>query len=32
MFGTVLYNQGGIKDTKLFPWEWGDTPTESTAP
>jgi hypothetical protein len=32
LFGTILNNQGGIKDTPLFPWEWGDSPTESTAP
>ena len=32
LYGTVLNNQGGIKDTPLFPWEWGDAPTESTAP
>jgi hypothetical protein len=32
LFGTVLNNQGGTKNTPLFPWEWGDTPTESTAP
>ncbi|HEX3202462.1 MAG TPA: DUF1707 domain-containing protein [Actinomycetes bacterium] len=33
LLGTILYNQGGSKGgTPLFPWEWGDTPTESTAP
>jgi uncharacterized membrane protein len=32
LLGTILANQGGTKDTKVFPWEWGDTPTESTAP
>jgi hypothetical protein len=32
LYGTILNNQGGTKGTKLFPWEWGDTPTESTAP
>jgi hypothetical protein len=32
LLGTVLNNQGGTKDTKVFPWEWGDAPTESTAP
>ena len=32
LFGTILNNQGGIKNTPLFPWEWGDAPTESTAP
>ena len=32
LYGTVLNNQGGTKGTKLFPWEWGDQTTESTAP
>jgi uncharacterized membrane protein len=32
LLGTILNNQGGTKDTKVFPWEWGDAPTESTAP
>ena len=33
LLGTIIYNQGGSKaDTPLFPWEWGDAPTESTAP
>ena len=32
LLGTILNNQGGTKGTKVFPWEWGDTPTESTAP
>ena len=32
LVGTILNNQGGIKNTPLFPWDWGDTPTESTAP
>ena len=32
LLGTILNNQGGTKHTKVFPWEWGDTPTESTAP
>ena len=32
LLGTILNNQGGTKGTKVFPWEWGDSPTESTAP
>ena len=32
LLGTILNNQGGLKDTPLFPWEWGDATTESTAP
>jgi hypothetical protein len=32
LFGTILNNQGGVKNTPLFPWEWGDAKTESTAP
>ena len=32
LFGTILNNQGGLKNTPLFPWEWGDATTESTAP
>jgi hypothetical protein len=32
LLGTILSNQGGTKGTKLFPWEWGDATTESTAP
>ena len=32
LLGTILNNQGGTKNTPLFPWEWGDAPTESTAP
>ena len=32
LLGTILYNQGGTKGTKVFPREWGDAPTESTAP
>jgi hypothetical protein len=32
LIGTILNNQGGTKNTPLFPWEWGDAPTESTAP
>jgi uncharacterized membrane protein len=32
LYGTILNNQGGTSGTKVFPWEWGDTPTESTAP
>jgi hypothetical protein len=32
LFGTILNNQGGLKNTPLFPWDWGDATTESTAP
>ena len=32
LLGTVLNNQGGTFNTPVFPWEWGDAPTESTAP
>jgi hypothetical protein len=32
LLGTILNNQGGMKNPRVFPWEWGDTPTESTAP
>ena len=32
LLGTILNNQGGTKGTKVFPWEWGDATTESTAP
>ena len=32
LFGTILNNQGGTVNTPVFPWEWGDTPTGSTAP
>ena len=32
LFGTILDNQGGLKNTPLFPWDWGDATTESTAP
>ena len=30
LLGTILSNQGGTKGTKVFPWEWGDSKTEST--
>ena len=32
LLGTILANQGVTKGTKVFPWEWGDHTTESTAP
>ena len=32
LLGTILANQGGLKNTPLFPWDWGDATTESTAP
>jgi anti-sigma-K factor RskA len=23
LLGTIIYNQGGTKNTPIFPWEWG---------
>jgi hypothetical protein len=32
LLGTILNNQGGTKDTPVFPWEWGkDQPKEQPA-
>jgi len=33
LLGTILNNQGGTKNTRVFPWEWGrkDQPQEQPA-
>ena len=32
LLGTILANQGGTAGRRVFPWEWGDTETTTTAP